>query len=346
MNWDFYIALQLIYRKLTIAAGGTKMKLFIAILMSMSGLVPFVVVGAGAQQKDLRQLRVNVFSADAAMAAAKAHGLFAAEGLDVVITTTSNSTEQMRGISKGTFDVASTAFDNVLAWSGREGAEIIALAQTRDKVVLPIYVRPEIRDWNDLRGKKLAADAVDTAYALVLRRILLAHGLDLDRGDYQLVAVGATEYRLESMKRGETFAATLNPPVDAQADAAGFVRFGDQQSVLPNYTATVLAANRAWAEKNREMVVAFLRAWLAGIRWVNDPKNRDEATKLVATELKLNPKAAAERVAELSTNGALSVSGLESVLNLRTQFGFKLPMGVALAPYYNPAYYRVALGKE
>lgn len=320
------------------------MMLSFARLITIGGLA-FLVASAGAEQKELRSLRVNVFRVDAAMAAAKARGLFAAEGLDVVITTTPNSTEQMRGISQGTFDLVSTAFDNVLAWSGREGAEIVALAQPLDKVTLPVYVRPEIREWNDLRGKKLAADAVDTAYALVLRRILLAHGLDLDRGDYQLVAVGATEHRLESMKRGETFAAVLNPPVDAQAEAAGFVRFGDQVSVLPNYTATVLAVNRDWAEKNREVAVAFLRGWLSGVRWVNAPKNREEATKVVAAELKLNAKAAAERVAELSANGALNVSGMETVLNLRTQFGFKLPMGAALKPYYDADYYRAAMGK-
>ncbi len=321
------------------------MMLLVAILVSISGLMPFVTASADAQQKEPRPLRVNVFRVDAAMAAAKARGLFAAEGLGVAITATPNSTEQMRGISKGTFDLVSTAFDNVLAWSGREGAEIIALAQPVDKVMLPVYARPEIRDWADLRGKKLAADAVDTAYALVLRRILLAHDLDLDRGDYQLVAVGATEHRLESMKRGETFAAVLNPPVNAQAEAAGFVRLGDQASVLPNYTATVLAVNRAWAEKNREVVVAFLRAWLSGLHWVNDPENREEAAKLVATELKLNPKAAAERVSELSARGALNIAGMESVLNLRTQFGFKLPMGAALAPYYRTDYYQSALGK-
>jgi ABC-type nitrate/sulfonate/bicarbonate transport system substrate-binding protein len=266
--------------------------------------------GSWCAGKNLRSLRVNVFRVDAAMAVAKARGLFAAEGLDITITTTPNSTEQMRGISKGTFDIASTAFDNVLAWSGREGAEIIAIAQTIDKVMLPVYVRPEIRNWNDLRGKKLAADAVDTAYALVLRRILLAHDLDLDRGDYHLVAVGAPEQRLESMERRETFAAVMNPPVES-----------------------------------RETLVAFLRAWLSGLRWVNDQKNRDEAAKVVASELKLNPKAAAERVAELSANGALNISGMETVLNLRTQFGFKLPMGAALKPYYDLDYYRAAGGK-
>jgi ABC-type nitrate/sulfonate/bicarbonate transport system substrate-binding protein len=57
-----------------------------------------------------------------------------------------------------TYDIASTAFDNVLAWSGREGAEIVAVAQISDRTVLPVFVRPEIKSWSDLKGKKLAAD--------------------------------------------------------------------------------------------------------------------------------------------------------------------------------------------
>ena len=67
----------------------------------------------------------------------------------------------------------------------------MAVAQISDRTVLPVFVRPEIKSWSDLKGKKLAADAPDTAFALVLRRVLLANGLDLNRGDYEQVAVGA-----------------------------------------------------------------------------------------------------------------------------------------------------------
>ena len=317
----------------------------ISALVTIIGLLPLLATSASAQQKDLRQLRLSVFRVDAAMAAARARGLFAGEGLDVKITITPNSTEQMRGISNGSFDIASTAFDNVLAWSGREGAEIIAVAQTTDKIVLPVFVRPEIRDWSDLKGKKLAVDAVDTAFALVLRRILLAHGLDLKRGDYELVPLGATGQRLESMTRGETFAGILNAPFDAKAEAAGLVRSGDHREVLPHYPGGVLAVNREWAKKNREVLVGFLRAWLSAMRWAKEPANREEIIKLVAADLKLSPKAAAESVAELSENGLLNLPGLESVLNLQSQFGFKLPMGTAIAPYYDVDYYRTAAGK-
>ena len=234
-----------------------------------------------AQSKELKKIRLNVFRIDAATATARAEGFFAAEGIEVDITLTPNSTDQMRGLSQGKFDIVSTAFDNVLAWSGREGAEIVAIAQISDKTVLPVFVRPEIKNWSDLKGKKLAADAVDTAFALVLRRVLLANGLDMTKGDYELVALGATGARLESMIKGETYAGVLNPPFDAKAIAAGMRRIGDSREVLPDYPNTLLAVNREWAEKNRETLVAYLRAWLKGMSWVKDPANREAALKLV-----------------------------------------------------------------
>lgn len=321
------------------------MRIEIPSLVTIIGLLPFFAATASAQQKDLRPVRVNVFRIDAGMVAARARGLFAAEGIDANITQTPNSTAQMRGISKGTFDIAATAFDNVLAWSGREGAEIVAIAQVSDRTVLPVFVRPEIRDWSDLKGKKLAVDAVDTAFALVLRRILLAHGLDLKRRDYELVAVGATGQRLESITRGETFAGILNAPFDAKAVDAGLRRIGDSREVLPDYPSTVLAVSRAWAQTNHGDLLAFLRGWMAGMRWAKNPANREEAIKLVAADLKLSPKAAAGSVEELSTTGALNLPGLESVLKLRTEFGFTLLKGGSLASYYDPSYYQAVAGK-
>jgi ABC-type nitrate/sulfonate/bicarbonate transport system substrate-binding protein len=298
-----------------------------------------------AQTKELKKIRLNVFRTDAATAAARVQGFFAAEGLEVDITPTPNSTDQMSGLSQGKFDIVSTAFDNVLAWSGREGAEIIAIAQISDKTVLPVFVRPEIKNWSDLKGKKLSADAVDTAFALVLRRILLANGLDMTKGDYELIALGATGARLESMIKGETYAGVLNPPFDAKAIAAGMQRIGDSREVLPDYPNTVLAVSREWAQKNRETLVAYLRAWLKGMSWAKDPANQEAAIKLVEAEIKLNPNQAADSIAELSDTGSLNLPGLQIVLDLRNQFGFKLNKGEKLPVYYDAAYFNAAREK-
>src|SRR5205823_285359 len=120
-------------------------------LVALLAIPPLLVgAGPGPRQEELRPLRLIVSSAaDAAIEAASAHGLFAAEGLQVEVTVTPSSTVQMRGLSDGTWDIASTAFDNVLAWSGREGAEIVAVAhrQAADAIQLSLFLRPEIRDW-------------------------------------------------------------------------------------------------------------------------------------------------------------------------------------------------------
>src|SRR5439155_4731255 len=233
-----------------------------AMIFSLVILAPI----AQAQQKELHTIQLNVFREDPPTVVGRLKGFFAAEGLEVKVSRTANYTDQMRGLSNGTYHIASAAFDNVLGWSGREGAELIAVAQIIDKAVLPVFVRPEIKEWSDLRGKKLAVDAVDTAFALVLRKVLL-EGLDLTRGDYELVAVGNTPLRLESMKRSETFAGILTPPVDTQAVAAGMIRLGDSSEVLPDFPNTIFAVNMPWAESQRRSLVGFLREWLVSLSW-------------------------------------------------------------------------------
>ena len=286
------------------------------------------------------RLVVNVFNVDAALNVAQGRGLFAAERIDVELLVTPNSTDQMRGLGKGSWQVVSTAFDNVLGWSGREGAEIVAIAQVSQGITLPVYVRPEIKSWTDLRGKKLAVDAVDTAYALVLRRIILEHGLDFDRGDYELVPLGTTGARLESMTRGETFAGILNPPWDKKAEAEGHKRFADHREVLPNYPGGVFAVSRKWSGDNLRLPVTFLRIWSDALRWCHDERNRSDALKIVAAEEKVDETGAARKLAQLPPSGKLNLLGLQGVLDLRVQFHLTPPMGKDLAGYYDESFYR------
>jgi ABC-type nitrate/sulfonate/bicarbonate transport system substrate-binding protein len=245
---------------------------------------------------------------------------------------------QMRGLINGEWDIAGTAFDNVLAWSGREGPEVVMVAQASSSqaVMLPLYVRPEIKDWSDLRGKAMAVDAVDTAYALVLRRILLAHGLDYDKGDYQLVPAGATQARLESMKKGETHAAILNPPVSAGGDAAGFIRMADHREVLPNYPGSTLAVARPWADAHRQQLVAFLRAHNAALRWGRDPGNKAEAEALLGD--------VGRGLDRLPADLRPDLNGLEQVLDLRVRFGMTPPLGAEVRRFVDTTYLEEAGG--
>ena len=287
---------------------------------------------------DLRTVRLISFGASPVVTAGTLHGSFERQGLAIDHTETPNSTVQMRGLSTGEFDIASTAFDNVLAWSGREGAEIVAIAPAGQGIVLPVVVRPEINDWEDLRGKPLAVDAVDTAFALVLRRVLQAHGLDLDEGDYEFVPAGATGYRFESMEKGETFAAVLNPPWNQRAIEAGMKAFGDQREVLPNYPGGVYAVSRKFTEENRDVVVGFLKGLIEASNWIADPATADLAEKRLAAESGSPEDEVKSRLGRITPDMTINRGGLEVVLDLRVRFGLTPPMGPDLSAYVDSSY--------
>src|SRR5215467_5430279 len=177
---------------------------------------------------------------------------------------------------------------------------------------------------------------------LVLRRIILEHGLDFDRGDYQLVPLGTTGARLESMTRGETFAGVLNPPWDRKAEAEGHKRFADHREVLPDYPGGVFAVSRKWAGENRQLLVKFLSIWHNALRWCGDDANRSDVFAIIAAEEKVDEAAAARKLAQLPPSGKLNLAGLQTVLDLRVQFGLTPVMGKDLATYCEESFYREA----
>lgn len=289
-----------------------------------------------------RPVRLISFGASPVVSAGILCGSFTRQGLSIEHTETPNSTVQMRGLTTGEYDIASTAFDNVLAWSGREGTAIVAIAQASQGIVLPVVVRPEINDWEDLRGKPLAVDAVDTAFALVLRRVLQAHGLNLENGDYKFVPAGATGYRFESMEKGDTFAAVLNPPWNQRAIEAGMKAFGDHREVLPNYPGGVYAVSRKYAEENRAVVVGFLKGLIEASHWISDPETADLAAKRLAAESGSPADEVKSRLSRITPDMTINRDGLEVVLDLRVRFGLTPTMGSDLSVYVDTSYGEMA----
>jgi ABC-type nitrate/sulfonate/bicarbonate transport system substrate-binding protein len=171
---------------------------------------------------------------------------------------------------------------------------------------------------------------------------LLAHGLEMERGDYTLIAKGTTGHRLDSMMQGETFAGILNPPWDSKAVAAGMTRLADHREVLPDYPGGVFAVTREWATASHEVLVKFLRVWKGALGWAHDERNRDEVIKLVAVEEKLDEKGAGRKLAQLPKDGQLNLAGLQTVLDLRVQFRLTPALGNQLKSYFDASFYREA----
>src|SRR5215218_11285051 len=130
---------------------------------------------------------------------AQEKGYFADNGIAINMSTTPNSAYQAENLVEGKFHIAGTAFDNVVAYQEGQGA--VDLKRQPDlfafmgatQIELAFVVAPDIASYADLKGKSLALDALSTGFAFVLYEMLKRGGLE--RGDYDMVPVGATPQR-------------------------------------------------------------------------------------------------------------------------------------------------------
>jgi len=283
--------------------------------------------------------------------AAQAQGFFAREGVALTLTQAPGSAEAFVRLSAGDVDLITAAVDNMIAYDEGQGdaklpnpPDFVAIMGA-DSGSLGLYARPEVSSYADLRGKTLPVDAVGSGYSLLLRQMLDNHGLGVN--DYQLEAVGGSTQRLAKLRSAPLYAATLlSAPYDVQARQAGYKLLGTGKDGATAYQASATVARRSWLAGNADLAVSYIRAVIAGLDWIFDPRNRAAATVLLAERLKLAPELAAEvfpgvidPVNGLFRDGRISAAGMETVLALRGKYGVPRLTLTDPKKYYDERYY-------
>jgi len=294
-----------------------------------------VLLACATSASAAEKVRLIIFQSASSLASyvAEDQGIFKKHGLDVSIKPTPNSTYMMTNLIDGKYDIASSAFDNFIAYN--EGQTKNKTKNKSDLVVfmgattqnLPVIVSPDIKSLADLKGQAVGVDAPNTAFAFVLYKILEKNGLQMS--DYKIVPVGGTTKRWEAMQEGKVKAAIISGAYATQAQAKGFKRMADSQKVLGVYQGSSLGAQRDWLQKNRSTAVAFVRANMEALHWAADKKNHAAAAKSLQKRIKgMSDKAALSTVARvtqgkpggLTLDGKINDEGLKQVIALREQY--------------------------
>src|SRR5437868_15363549 len=176
-------------------------------------------------------VKVKMFPGAAAMPAmaAASQGLFAHHGLKAELLVTANTAEQRAGLAKGEFEIAQAAVDNAVAMV-ELAKEDVVIVTGGDSSMNEFIVQPDVRSFSDLKGHTLLVDALNTAYALQLKKILLMNGLKEDV-DYKLNPIGGTSQRLRGIKENKDYkAAMLNLPFSLDAKARSEEHTSELQS--------------------------------------------------------------------------------------------------------------------
>ena len=284
---------------------------------------------------------------------AQEKGFFAKGGIEVKLTPTPNSVFQLTNLIDGKFDIAITAIDNVIAYMEGQGE---AKTETKPDLIvfmggdngfLNVVTVPDVKSFADIKGKTVSVDALTTGYAFVLFDLLKRNGLQV--GDYKIEKAGGVLARWEAIKAKKHDATLLITPFDILARAAGLNVLQYAIDVYGHYQGLIGAARREWAAKNPKLVEAYIRGTIAGVDFLRDSKNKDEAIAILRKNLPQMPEpvalqsyAAMTGPTGFTPKAAIDLEGVRRVLALRSEYGEPKKTMSDPTKYYVPNYYRAA----
>jgi ABC-type nitrate/sulfonate/bicarbonate transport system substrate-binding protein len=257
-------------------------------------------------------------------------GLFKKEGLEVKLDRTRGSVAQMQNMMAGKYQLASTSIDNIIAYTEKQGDvqidnfDVVAVGGVHSGLN-SVVTRPEIKSYNDIKGKPVAVDALGTGYAFVLFKILEKNGLKLQK-DYSVVAVGSGPERLKALEGNKAVAAVMSAPNDIEAKEMGYNILADAAKELGGYQGSAYAVRRSWAKDHEKETIAWLRALAAAHNWVF--ANKEGSLEVLKKHVKgLDDKQANVIYTSLTSGSGglnkaaeINMAGMKTVLALRGEY--------------------------
>lgn len=261
---------------------------------------------------------------------AQDRGFFAKHGVEIKLDRTPSSTQQFKDIMEGKYNVFSTAMDNIVAYQENMGSsqfgeqpDLFAFMGVHHGLN-SLVVKPEIKTFQDIRGRTMGVDSMTTGYAFVLFKMLEKNGLIRER-DYKVAAIGGGVERFNALKDGKIDGALMSAPNDVEAKELGFTILAEAADSLGGYQGSVYGARRGWAQKNERDLLAIARGIKEGHDYVFANKAgsievlRNRVKALSAEQAEVVYQGLVEGKGGLSRNGALSMDGIRTVLSLRSE---------------------------
>jgi ABC-type nitrate/sulfonate/bicarbonate transport system substrate-binding protein len=250
-------------------------------------------------------------------------GFFEREGLDVQVVLVSGADKSTMALLGGSVYISSGGTDTVVS-AVEQGADLASIGGIINGLTHYIMGGKKFRTFEDLRGANVGSSGLTSGTAFVLRRVLRAKGLEYPR-DYNLINVGGSAQAFISLTAGRIDAAIIAVPLNYEAAQMGYPVIAKVVDFIPNYQLTEVTVKRSWAEKNRPLVVRFMKGLVLAMRWMYD--NKEPAIAFLSKEMKLKPEQA-RRGWEYYTenkiwnpNAETNVEGVRTVIQISAERG-------------------------
>ncbi len=150
-------------------------------------------------------------------------GSWQKNGLDVDTSPQLIREKAVESLKNGHVDLISGNHHNLYVRNAKNGEDFVHLAQaTNNWTENKLVVTPGIGSVQELRGKKIVADKLTSHAGLNIWLFLKQEGLDVDRGDVELIEMrGSSEERWKRVVDGEFAGTFVTVPHDTRAAKAG-----------------------------------------------------------------------------------------------------------------------------
>jgi ABC-type nitrate/sulfonate/bicarbonate transport system substrate-binding protein len=206
-------------------------------------------------------------------------GFFAAENLDLELNFAQSGAAVTQQLTGGSLDVALSVGITDPIRAIEKGAPLTLVRVIGNAPPYVLIGKPGLKSIADLKGKIVSVGAVNDITTVFFEKMAVANGLK--KGDYEMMSAGVAAARFAALKAGVVDAAIVLPPLNFQANKAGFVTLGLAADYVKDLPFTGMAMHRTWAAANMSAAKRVLAATDKSVAWFADPAHRDEAIELL-----------------------------------------------------------------
>lgn len=266
--------------------------LFAAALLILS---PFL---SPAQEK-IRIGLSSVSATNGSVWVAEEKGFFKKHGVDVeVIVIGGGGARVVSSLVAGDLHFSVGGGEGSIR-SQLRGADTVIVASTLNKGLQRVLARADIKNYQELKGKRIGITNFGSAGHLVLLLMLKKWNMRPDQ--VQILQVGSSPSMLASLDKGGIDAAVLTLPTFFLAEEKGYRVVGDPANMDIVYLQNTLESTRSFVRKNREPVLNFMKGYIEGIAYFK--KNKRESIDVMRKKLRIQSEQERDiRYLELSYN--------------------------------------------
>lgn len=233
---------------------------------------------------ELTKIRVGILATGefAQTYIAQKKGFFEKNGLNVELIYFQGGSQVIQAMLGGDIPLTVTAGpEGVIA--KLQGADIDLLAANNPTMHFTLFVAPEIKKADDLRGKIAGISRFGSSSDFCIRYIFKSLGLA--ERDVTIVQIGDNPSRLAALKSNAVQASVFTTPNTVRARKAGFTSMVDAYKLGLKFHGSGIAANGAFLRDHRPIVEQFFKGFLEGVAYAKQQK--EESLRLIREFMKL-----------------------------------------------------------